>query len=168
MKTRFYILFVIALGLQITIFNGLGFYISYVPYIGLWGVVFYPLRSNEILYLLVAFLTGLILGSSMGAGGLFAAVAVSFAFIRRWIIKLLFPDWAEKNLSFPRFSFLQLTVYLLVSSFILTFFIYLFDMVPLNHGMEQLKDFVAHALLSAFFLGIYTLLFYWENQYKAH
>jgi len=167
MKTRYRILAIAALLLQIWVLNGLGPYMRYLPYLGLWGVIFYPPSLNRNLYLIFAFIFGLIIDFSMGTGGIFAASAVTFAFLRPAVLRFFFPDRSVKVPEFPQWTFKNLFLYILIASFFTTVFVYLADTFSPGYLFRQKYHVFFHSLANAFFYSVYTFLFYWDNQYKT-
>jgi len=166
MKTKFWITAAAALILQIVVFNGLGSFVRYIPYLGLWGVVFYPPSRNNTLYLLVAFLLGLTLDLSMGTGGIFAGASLVYAFFRPLWLQWIVPDYFDNPSDFAFWEANRIFLYSLAGNLLLTVFIYFFDSLSMGRLVADLHHIWRHGLLNFFFLTLYTYLFYWNNLYK--
>ena len=82
--------FIALIGAQILIFNHINV-IGYLnPFVYVIFVLLYPLRTNQIQFLLISFLVGLVIDLFADTGGIHASACVSAAFIRPTLLKLIF------------------------------------------------------------------------------
>ena len=92
MNKTFYIsfLFLSLLFLQVFILNHINF-LGYVnPYLYISFVIFYPLKKERLLFLLLAFLLGLSIDFFSDSGGAHASSLLCIAFLRLFFVRMIF------------------------------------------------------------------------------
>jgi len=146
--------------IQVFVFNHLGNFISYLPYFGLISIILFPFKTNETLYLVYAFVAGLLMDTALGTGGVFASAAVTFAFLRNIIIKRIKPEWMERNLTVASLPLNTAFFYILITSVSVTLLVYVFDSGRLSVVFAHTGDILKHGLLNGFFYFIFTIFFH--------
>ncbi|NPA43057.1 MAG: hypothetical protein GXO27_03395 [Chlorobi bacterium] len=159
MRSKFVFFALLALALQVLVFNGMAHFVRYIPYLGFWGVIFFPYRHRPVFYLVWSFLIGLVMDLSMGTGGVFAASALTFAFIRGLILRF----FQREDTPYLRITgFGEWTGYLALSALTLTSAVYFFDGLSLRSVAAQVEHVLLHAAANTFVYLIYTFLFFWD------
>ena len=84
------VLFFSLLFLQVFVLNKVNF-LGYVnPYLYVTFVIFYPLKKERYLFLLLAFLLGVFIDIFSDSGGAHASSLLSIAYLRLFFVKLIF------------------------------------------------------------------------------
>ncbi len=167
MNLKIVINFVIAVALQVFVFNFAGNFTNYLPYFGLIAVILFPFRLSKSLYLLYAFATGLSIDLSLGTGGVFAGASVGFAYLRDFIISRFRKDWSERKTELVHLSLNSLIIYIIMSSLLLTALVYMLDAASVKIVFYTWPHILKHAAINAFFYLVFTLIFVWDNVYKT-
>tara|TARA_B100000900_G_scaffold340106_1_gene302822 strand:+ start:2713 stop:3219 length:507 start_codon:yes stop_codon:yes gene_type:complete len=146
--------FIALLLLQVLVCNQLNFMGSLNPYVYVLFVLLYPIGSNRMGLIFIAFTLGLILDLFLDSGGAHAAAAVTIAYIRPAFLKFSFGAAYEYQAiklnateALPRLTYFALLI--LIHQLILFTLIY-FD-------SSKFKIIFYNTLIN----GGFTLLFVW-------
>lgn len=99
--TRYAILFIVLMLLQILIFNNIPAIGVISPYIYLTFILILPVTMSPTIVLFLAFITGLIIDLSINSLGVHASATVLMAFIRPTILKVLAPRIGYESNNIP-------------------------------------------------------------------
>ncbi|MBB68657.1 MAG: rod shape-determining protein MreD [Flavobacteriaceae bacterium] len=140
--------------LQVLVCNQLNFMGSLNPYVYVLFVLLYPIGSNRMGFIFLAFSLGLILDLFLDSGGAHAAAAVSMAYVRPVFLKFSFGAAYEYQAiklnaaeALPRLTYFALLI--LIHHFILFTLVY-FD-------SSKFKIIIYNTLIN----GGFTLLLVW-------
>jgi len=154
--------FIALLLLQVLVCNQLNFMGSLNPYIYLLFVLLYPIGSNRMGLILLAFTLGIILDLFLDSGGAHAAATVSTAYMRPAFLKFSFGAAYEYQAiklnaaeALPRLTYFAMLI--LIHHFILFALIYfdsgkfkiIFYNAVINGGFTLLLVWLLNALFSS-------------------
>lgn len=114
--------------LQIIVFNRIGFYSLFNPFIYVFFILMLPLATPRSLLLLLAFMTGITVDIFSNTGGLHAFASTLIAFVRPFWIKITIPrsNYDDlSNIKLKEIEFGQFMAYSSLLLFIHHFFLYL-------------------------------------------
>lgn len=120
-------LFILLVLLQVLIFNNVNLFGYINPYIYILFVIYYPLKKEKGLFLIVSFLLGLMIDIFSDSGGVNAAATLFIAYIRLPVLSAILGktdfDYVLFNLRSIAFS--KALIYISILSFIHHFIIFL-------------------------------------------
>lgn len=152
-------LFFSLLFLQVFVLNHILLFGYINPYLYVAFVIFYPLRKERFSFLLLSFLLGLCIDFFTDSGGINAFSLLFAAYIRLFLVKLIFKKNEQEYLLFnlqsepagKRFNF--------VMAIIVIHHLVLFSLAnfSIHHFLRVLSDTIYSSIFTAslFFLGTY-------------
>ncbi|MFS4483802.1 rod shape-determining protein MreD [Hyunsoonleella sp. 2307UL5-6] len=95
--TGYSIQFILLVFVQVILFNHINF-LGYInPYIYIIFILFFPINSNRILFIVLSFLIGITVDMFSDTGGIHAAASVFIAYARPIFLKFAFGTMYEHN-----------------------------------------------------------------------
>ena len=152
--------FVLLVLTQVLIFNTLNFLDSINPMVYVIFLYWYPIKGNRAVFLLTAFLLGLIVDVFSDTLALHAFATLTSAFIRPLIMRFCFGvNYEFQNFSFKNTTKVQrLTFFgLLVLAHHLIFFF--LEILSFSHILLILKKFLTTSLVTFFLCAMFSSLF---------
>ncbi|MDP2187877.1 MAG: hypothetical protein Q8J69_04255 [Sphingobacteriaceae bacterium] len=116
--------------LQVFLFNRIGFFSLFNPFIYVFFILMLPLATSRSLLLLLAFITGFAVDIFSNTGGLHAFASTLIAFIRPFWVKIAIPrsNYDELgNIKLKEIEFGQFVIYTSALLFIHHFALYLLE-----------------------------------------
>lgn len=148
--------FIFLLLVQITIFNNIDFMGYITPYPYVLFILVFPFNANRSLYLLIAFLTGLMLDMFGNSGGIHAAACLFIAYFRPVALRLTFGVSYEYNaIKLPNVSFYERLLYISSLVFVHHFVLFSLEVFNISNILYILKK----TLFTGVFTSILCLLF---------
>ncbi len=149
--TSHIIRFIVLVLFQVIVFNHINF-LGYInPYIYIIFVLFFPIKSNRLLFIFLSFLIGLSVDMFSDSGGVHAAASVVIGYARPVFLKSTFGTIYEyNNVKFDDVDFGSKLVYvalLTASHHLVLFTLEIFDISR-----------ILIILQNTFFSGIFTIL----------
>ena len=140
---------------QVTIFNNINF-LGYVnPYIYIIFILLFPIKNNRLVFLLIAFMLGMVLDMFSDSGGVHAAAAVLLAYCRPILLKFSFGMLYEHQaIKFSNLELGGLITY--VSLAAVLHHIVLFSLEIFN--ISQILQILEKTLFSSIFTIILSIL----------
>jgi len=153
---KYSIRFVALLLVQVLIFNNINF-LGYInPYIYVIFILVYPAKNNRLVFLLVAFLLGMLMDMFVDSGGVHAAASVFLAYVRPVFLKFSFGTLYEhQTIKFGAVEFVSLLGY--VSLGVVFHHLILFLLEIFN--MAQILLILKKTLFSSGFTIVLSILF---------
>ncbi|WP_435623510.1 rod shape-determining protein MreD [Flagellimonas sp.] len=145
---------------QVLIFNTLNFLDSINPMVYVIFLYWYPIKGNRAVFLLTAFLLGLIVDVFSDTLALHAFATLTSAFIRPLIMRFCFGvNYEFQNFSFKNTTKVQRLTFLglLVLAHHLVFFF--LEILSLSHILLILKKFLTTSLVTFFLCAMFSSLF---------
>jgi len=132
---KYSIRFVALLLVQVLIFNNINF-LGYInPYIYVIFILVYPAKNNRLVFLLVAFLLGMLMDMFVDSGGVHAAASVFLAYVRPVFLKFSFGTLYEhQTIKFGAVEFVSLLGYVslgVVFHHLILFLLEIFNMAQI-------------------------------------
>ncbi|MEM9077416.1 MAG: rod shape-determining protein MreD [Bacteroidota bacterium] len=152
--------FVLLVLTQVLIFNTLNFLDSINPMVYVIFLYWYPIKGNRAVFLLTAFLLGLIVDVFSDTLALHAFATLTSAFIRPLIMRFCFGvNYEFQNFSFKNTTKVQRLTFLglLVLAHHLVFFF--LEILSLSHILLILKKIVTTSLVTFFLCAMFSSLF---------
>ncbi len=152
--------FVLLVLTQVLIFNTLNFLDSINPMVYVIFLYWYPIKGNRAVFLLTAFLLGLIVDVFSDTLALHAFATLTSAFIRPLIMRFCFGvNYEFQNFSFKNTTKVQRLTFLglLVLAHHLVFFF--LEILSLSHILLILKKFLTTSLVTFFLCAMFSSLF---------
>lgn len=145
--------------MQIIVFNNINL-LGYVnPYLYISFVFLYPLHKNRFLFLLLAFLYGLILDFFSDTGGIHAFSLLFIAYIRLFFVKLIFK---KTEIDFPLFNLhSEMTGSIFNYVAVLTFIHHFILFSLANFRLSNFGD----VILSTLYSSIFTIIVYFMASF---
>ena len=145
-------LFISLLFLQVFVFNNILF-LGYInPYLYVAFVIFYPLKKERYMFLFFAFLLGLLIDFFSDSGGINAFSLLFVAYIRLFLVRVIFkktaPDYLLFNLKEEPFGkvFNYVIILILIHHFLL------FSLA--NFSSQNFTSVITNTLYSSFFTAV--------------
>ena len=145
-------LFISLLFLQVFVFNNILF-LGYInPYLYVAFVIFYPLKKERYMFLFSAFLLGLLIDFFSDSGGINAFSLLFIAYIRLFLVRVIFkktaPDYLLFNLKEEPFGkvFNYVIILILIHHFLL------FSLA--NFSSQNFTSVITNTLYSSFFTAV--------------
>ena len=152
--------FVLLVLTQVLIFNTLNFLDSINPMVYVIFLYWYPIKGNRAVFLLTAFLLGLIVDVFSDTLALHAFATLTSAFIRPLIMRFCFGvNYEFQNFSFKNTTKVQRLTFLglLVLAHHLIFFF--LEILSFSHILLILKKFLMTSLVTFFLCAMFSSLF---------
>ena len=152
--------FVLLVLTQVLIFNTLNFLDSINPMVYVIFLYWYPIKGNRAVFLLTAFLLGLIVDVFSDTLALHAFATLTSAFIRPLIMRFCFGvNYEFQNFSFKNTTKVQRLTFLglLVLAHHLIFFF--LEILSFSHILLILKKFLTTSLVTFFLCAMFSSLF---------
>lgn len=105
--------------LQVIVFNRIGFYSLFNPFIYIFFILLLPLATPRSLLLVLAFITGLTVDIFSNTGGLHAFASTLIAFVRPYWIKITIPRSNYDDLSNIKLKEVEFGQFIAYSSLLL-------------------------------------------------
>lgn len=156
---RIGLLFFFLLFLQVFVLNNILF-LGYInPYLYVAFVIFYPLKEERYTFLFLSFLLGLSIDFFTDSGGIHALSLLSVAFIRLFLVHVIFKKTPQDYLFFNLHSepFGKVFNYVLILTFVHHFI--LFSLI--NFSFNNFNN----VLLNTLYSGIFTSLLFFLGTY---
>ena len=152
--------FVLLVLTQVLIFNTLNFLDSINPMVYVIFLYWYPIKGNRAVFLVTAFLLGLIVDVFSDTLALHAFATLTSAFIRPLIMRFCFGvNYEFQNFSFKNTTKVQRLTFLglLVLAHHLVFFF--LEILSFSHILLILKKFLTTSLVTFFLCAMFSSLF---------
>ncbi|PRX56343.1 hypothetical protein CLV81_0338 [Flagellimonas meridianipacifica] len=152
--------FVLLVLTQVLIFNTLNFLDSINPMVYVIFLYWFPIKGNRAVFLVTAFLLGLIIDIFSDTLALHTFATLTAAFIRPLIMRFCFGvNYEFQNFSFKNTTKVQRLTFLgfLVLAHHLIFFS--LEILSLSHILLILKKFVTTSLVTFFLCAMFSSLF---------
>jgi hypothetical protein len=153
-------LFLVLTMSQLLIFNQIhlgGFITGYVYILFL---LLFPLYSQQTIFILIAFLTGLCLDFFENSGGVHAAACLLLAYFRPMVLKFSFGVSYEYNtLKISQTPWGERLTYISILVFIHHFTFYSLDFFNFKHFLLILKSTVFSGVFSIFLIVVLMIIF---------
>ena len=142
--------FVVLLLAQVMICNNINF-LGYInPYIYIIFILLYPVGSNRMLFITLAFLLGLFVDIFMDSGGVHAGASVVLAFVRPVFLKYAFGTLYEHQvLKFGSLQINELVVYIACMTFFHHFTAFLLEFFNIFQILLILKKTLVFSLFTS-------------------
>jgi len=152
--------FFVLLLAQVMLFNNINF-LSYVnPYIYIIFILLYPVKTNRLLFLLLAFNLGLFLDMLMDSGGVHAGASVVLAYIRPTFLKYTFgTQYEHHDLKLEHLQLNQLTIYVVFMTLIHHIVVFSLEIFNIAQILLILKKTLIFSLFTSIFTVLLILLF---------
>lgn len=141
------------IAVQIIILNNIFLFDLATPYLYIFPILLLPLNINRQLFLLIAFLTGLIIDFFEGTGGIFAAATLIIAYLRPLYLRISFGlAYEQMTIRFHEETFLQKLAYASLMVFTHHIFLYILDAFSLNDIIMILEKTIYSTILNVILL----------------
>ncbi len=152
--------FVLLVLTQVLIFNTLNFLDSINPMVYVIFLYWFPIKGNRAVFLLTAFLLGLIIDIFSDTLALHTFATLTSAFIRPLIMRFCFGvNYEFQNFSFKNTTKVQRLTFLgllILAHHLIFFFL---EILSLSHILLILKKFVTTSLVTFFLCAMFSSLF---------
>ena len=153
---RFFVLLIV----QVTICNNINF-LGYInPYIYIIFILLYPVKTNRLLFLLIAFNLGLLVDMFMDSGGVHAGASVVLAFVRPVFLKYAFGTLYEHQiLKFGSLQLNELVIYVACMTLFHHFVVFNLEIFNIFQILLILKKTLVFSLFTSVLSVLLILLF---------
>lgn len=149
--TRNIVRFLSLVLVQVLIFNNVNFYGYLNPYVYILFIVFFPVKNNRPVLILVSFLLGLTIDMFLDSGGIHAAASVSVAYIRPLLLKSSFRMMYEhQSVKFSAVDFGSKITYIILLVFVHHFILFSLEIFSFSR--------IILILQKTLFSSIFTIL----------
>lgn len=151
--------------LQIFVMDQVQFMGYICPLVYMLFIVFYPIKNNRLLFLIIGFLLGITVDFFQDTGGAHAAAAVTLVYTRPLLLKLVYGiSYRTKNLKIYKLALNRFLLLLALSITVHHLVLYLLIYFNILQFLQVLKMTFAIGL-STFFIGfIIFMLVVSRNQ----
>ncbi len=162
MSRKFFILWFISLAVHLLWMVNVGFVLPYIPHFFLLPFLLYhrPVKTSH--FLLLAFVTGLIVDAFSGTGGLYAAALLSFAALQKLYDRWTADPLREKIRPESQAGLLQRAVVFAVQVLVFEILFYFFDGMSVTYVFFRMGNVLTHAFETWLFLWLFTGLFIYK------
>lgn len=154
------ILAIILIITQVLLFSNINFMNSINPFVYLFFIIYYPLRHNRSLFILVGFLYGITIDIFLDTHGIHATATLIVSYMRPFLMKLFFGvSYLHQVVKFSSIEIKQNILYLFTIIFIHHFILFGLDIFDLSKISIVFKNTI-YTLLFTFFVvyGLYEIL----------
>lgn len=149
--TKHIIRFILLTFFQVALFNHINFSGYINPYIYLIFILFFPIKTNRVAFMLLSFLLGITIDMFSDSGGMHAAASITIAYVRPIFLKFAFGTMYEhSHLKFDNTEFGNKLIY--VGLLVLIHHFVLFSLETFNFSK------ILIVLQKTLFSGIFTIL----------
>lgn len=146
-----FVQFVLLLLAQIVVFNSVNLFGYLNPYPYILFLLLFPFTSNRSLFIIVAFVTGLLIDLFGDSGGIHAAACLTLAYLRPVALRIAFGVSYEYNaIRIPKTSLYERLVY--IGFLVLIHHLVLFSLEVFNISS------ILYILQKTLFTSIFTIL----------
>ena len=104
------------------------------PYLYIFFIIYFPLKTNRSIFILIAFFTGLIIDFFSDTHGMHAAACLSIAYFRTYFLKIFFGmAYKHQVVKFKHLEFKQNFFYLITMIFTHHVILFSLEVFSLNH-----------------------------------
>ncbi|MGC6431727.1 MAG: rod shape-determining protein MreD [Jejuia sp.] len=143
--------FVVLVLFQVIVFNHINF-LGYInPYVYILFILFFPIKSNRLLFIFLSFLIGLSVDLFSDSGGIHAAASVAIGYARPVFLKFAFGTIYEYNhVKFDDVDFGSKIVYISLLTALHHLLLFSFEIFSMSRILIILQK--------TLFCGIFTIL----------
>lgn len=152
--------FVLLLLAQVLIFNGLNFMGTINPMVYVIFLYWYPIKQNRAIFLLIAFLLGLLVDIFSDSLAVHTLAILTAAFARPFIMRFCFGvNYEFQNFTFKNTTKIQRITYLALLIVLHHTIFFCFEILSFSHILLILKKIVSTSLLTIFLCTLFSSLF---------
>ena len=130
------------------------------PYLYIFFIIYFPLKTNRSIFILIAFFTGLIIDFFSDTHGMHAAACLSIAYFRTYFLKIFFGmAYKHQVVKFKHLEFKQNFFYLITMIFTHHVILFSLEVFSLDHLNIIFKKTIC-SLIFSFILIIILFEFF--------
>jgi rod shape-determining protein MreD len=145
---------------QAMFLNNINFLNFINPYLYIFFIIYFPLKTNRSIFILIAFFTGLIIDFFSDTHGMHAAACLSIAYFRTYFLKIFFGmAYKHQVVKFKHLEFKQNFFYLITMIFTHHVILFSLEVFSLNHLDIIFKKTICSLIFSFILIIIFFEFF---------
>ena len=130
------------------------------PYLYIFFIIYFPLKTNRSIFILIAFFTGLIIDFFSDTHGMHAAACLSIAYFRTYFLKIFFGmAYKHQVVKFKHLEFKQNFFYLITMIFTHHVILFSLEVFSLDHLNIIFKKTICSLIFSFILIIIFFEFF---------
>ena len=136
------------------------------PYLYIFFIIYFPLKTNRSIFILIAFFTGLIIDFFSDTHGMHAAACLSIAYFRTYFLKIFFGmAYKHQVVKFKHLEFKQNFFYLITMIFTHHVILFSLEVFSLNHLNIIFKKTICSLIFSFILIIIFFEFFIKKSKW---